>query len=123
MEVYNAKAESISGVIVTPITDVQVSPTQYFIGSMDPDDVFSASFDVYTSDLEIGNSYDIDFKVTFKQGENYYETSTVGTSFSVTEPVDSNAGLTNNLALIFISIVLIIVNLLYFIRKKRRIFK
>jgi len=48
LEVYNAKTETITGVIITPITNATVIPSQYFIGSMDPDDVFSASFDIYS---------------------------------------------------------------------------
>ncbi|MCK4347920.1 MAG: hypothetical protein KAW47_04815, partial [Thermoplasmatales archaeon] len=51
LEVFNAKTESITGVIVTPITDATVIPSQYFIGAMDPDDVFSASFDLYADDI------------------------------------------------------------------------
>ncbi|RLI65182.1 MAG: hypothetical protein DRO67_03040, partial [Candidatus Asgardarchaeum californiense] len=60
LEVYNAKTESITGVIVTPVTNATVVPSQYFIGSMDPDDVFSASFDIYTDNLEYKN-YTIGF--------------------------------------------------------------
>ena len=120
LEVYNAKTESISGVIVTPITDVKISPSQYFIGSMDPDDVFSASFDVYTDELEIGSNYTIDFKVSFKQGDNYYETPVVSSSFKVIKAEEGDGIQT----IIYISIPIVILILIYFViyvRKKRRI--
>jgi hypothetical protein len=123
LEVYNAKTESISGVIVTPITNVRVSPSQYFIGSMDPDDVFSASFDIYTDDLIIDSNYSIDFKVSFKQGENYFETPAISSSFKVIKPSDSGGG--GNMFLyggVFLFIIMILL-IIYFIRKKRRIIR
>jgi hypothetical protein len=82
LEVYNAKSTAISGVIVVPTSEVSVFPSQYFIGSMDPDDVFSASFDIDTAVLPLGN-HSIGFKVMFKQDEDYYETPSVSRSFSV----------------------------------------
>jgi len=82
LEIYNAKTESITGVIITPITDATVIPSQYFIGAMDPDDVFSASFDIYSDMLDYGN-HTIKFKVSFKQGSEYYETPSISHSFKV----------------------------------------
>ena len=82
LEVYNAKTDFITGVIITPITDATVIPSQYFIGAMDPDDVFSASFDIYSDNLDYGN-HTIKFKVSFKQGNEYYETPSISHSFKV----------------------------------------
>lgn len=82
LEVYNAKTEPITGVIITPITDATLIPSQYFIGAMDPDDVFSASFDIYTDMLDYGN-HTIKFKVSFKQGSEYYETPYISHLFRV----------------------------------------
>jgi len=82
LEVYNAKTETITGVIITPITNATVIPSQYFIGSMDPDDVFSASFDIYSDKLDYGN-HTIKFKVSYKQGNEYYETPFISHSFKV----------------------------------------
>ena len=90
LEIYNAKTEAISGVIITPVTEASVVPSQYFIGAMDPDDVFSASFTLYTDDLESGE-YTIGFKVSFKQGDDYYETPTVSSTFSVASGSGSDA--------------------------------
>ncbi|VVB61223.1 Uncharacterised protein [uncultured archaeon] len=141
IEVYNAKTEKITGVLVTPICNATVIPSQYFIGSMDPDDVFSASFDIYTDTVGYGTQI-IGFKVSFKQGNDYYETPLVSKSFSVvsgpgqsyqsTGSSSSTSGsssgmpqtsslLTTCLApLIIIIVVIIVVVLLYMRRKKRR---
>ena len=89
LEVYNAKTESITGVMVTPISNTTILPSQYFIGAMEPDDVFSASFDIFTDTLDIG-THSIDFEVSFKQGNEYYKTPTISSSFSVVKGEGSN---------------------------------
>ncbi len=120
VEVYNAKTESISGVIVTPITDARITPSQYFIGSMDPDDVFSASFDVYTDDLVVGNNYSIAFEVSFKQNENYYQTPTASSSFTIAKSIDASGDRGTTLyTVIIIFAVLIFIYFIYRYRKRR----
>jgi hypothetical protein len=119
VEVYNAKTEEITGVIVTPITDVPIAPSQYFIGSMDPDDVFSASFDVDTSSLA-EQDYAIAFKVSFKQDNEYYETPVVSSSFTVTPPriADQQSSLIIPIGILLIIVIIIL--FFYFKRRKRR---
>ncbi|MDF2955014.1 MAG: hypothetical protein OD815_000630 [Candidatus Alkanophagales archaeon MCA70_species_2] len=66
-------------------------PSEYFIGDMDADDVFSASFDVDTSDL-IAGAYEIPFKLFLKdeEGGKFYESS-LNVSFEVmAESKESN---------------------------------
>ncbi|MFO7676889.1 MAG: hypothetical protein R6V50_00685 [Thermoplasmatota archaeon] len=120
LEVFNAKTTSISAVIITPISDdVQVSPSQYFIGSMNPDDVFSVSFDVFSGELPIGN-YSMGFKVSFKQGEEYYESPISYKSFQITAAQEKQTIIQPILlyGLIFISI-LVLIAMLFFIKKRR----
>ena len=123
LEVYNANTEAISGVIVIPNVSndsIVISPSKYFIGSMDPDDVFSASFDVYTDNLVVGCNYSVDFGVSFKQGENYYETEPASTVFQVVEPVVvEEDGFFNNIILLII--IVIVVLLIFNSWRKRRI--
>jgi hypothetical protein len=139
IEVYNAKTEKITGVLVTPICNATVIPSQYFIGSMDPDDVFSASFDIYTDTVGYGTE-SIGFKVSFKQGNDYYETPVVskpfsvvsgpGTSYQSSGSASSTSGssgmpqasslLTCLTPLIIIIVVIIVVVLFYMRWKKRR---
>ena len=117
LEVYNAKTESISGVLVTPITNATISPSQYFIGSMDPDDVFSASFDITADSLDYADHI-LGFKVSFKQGNNFYETPSITTTFSVVPPSETSGE--NNLLLpIGLFLVVLIVIVLYFFLRKR----
>jgi hypothetical protein len=139
IEVYNAKTEKITGVIITPICDATVIPSQYFIGSMDPDDVFSASFDIYADTVDYGTQI-IGFTVSFKQGNDYFETPVVSKSFMVvsgpgqsyqasgssTSTSGSN-GISQTLSLetcltsiILLVVVIVVVVLLYVRWRKRR---
>jgi hypothetical protein len=141
IEVYNAKTEKITGVLITPICNATVIPSQYFIGSMDPDDVFSASFDIYADTVGYGTQI-IGFTVSFKQGNDYYETPLVSKSFSVVSgpgqsyqssgsssstsgsssgmPQTSSLLTTCLTPLIIIIVVIIVVVILYVRWKKRR---
>jgi hypothetical protein len=139
IEVYNAKTEKITGVLVTPICDAVVIPSQYFIGAMDPDDVFSASFNIYTDTVDLG-SHTIGFKVLFKQGNDYYETPIVSKSFDVitgkgvsyqvsgsssSQSSGTNGGsLTTSLLTcltpLIIVIVLVIIGILLYLRWRKR---
>ena len=118
LEVYNAKTTSITGVIVTPITDLKIVPSQYFIGAMDPDDVFTANFDLYSEGVDVGN-HSISFKVSFKQDEEYFVTPSISSSFKIIEPIQGEDG-TGLIAIASISIIIVIIILSFVIMKRRR---
>jgi len=140
IEVYNAKTERITGVLVTPICNATVIPSQYFIGSMDPDDVFSASFDIYADTVDYGTEI-IGFVVSFKQGNEYYETPVVSKTFDVVtgpgvsyqsssasngQSSGSNSALqtpsvmTCVLSIILVIVIVIVVVIFYMRYRKRR---
>jgi hypothetical protein len=138
IEVYNAKTEKITGVLVTPICNATVIPSQYFIGAMESDDVFSASFDIYTDTVDFGTHL-IGFIVSFKQGNDYFETPIVTKTFSVvsgpgvsyqTSGGSSGQSASNGEQLVpslmtcltplIIIIIVVVVFLLFFIRWRKR---
>jgi len=138
IEVYNAKTEKITGVLITPICDATVIPSQYFIGSMEPDDVFSASFEIYADTVDFGTQT-IGFIVSFKQGNEYFETPLVSKSFSVVsgpgQSYQSSASSTSTsgsngvpqtpslvtcLTPIILIVVVIIVGVMLYLRWKKR---
>jgi len=86
---------------------------------MDPDDVFSASFDIDSSSLDL-QEYAIAFKVSFKQDSEYFETPVVSSSFEVT--AQQQAGQEPSLLIPFgiLIVIIIIVLFLYFRRKTKR---
>ena len=103
LKIYNSKTEDISSVIVTPISEARLTPSQYYIGSMDADDLYSVSFDIDTSGLTVNQTYEIGFTVSFKQDGTTYETPAVKSSFTV---VTNNGN--GDEAAIFIGVLLVI---------------
>ena len=122
LEVYNAKSDTITGVTVIPVTEFVTSPTEYFIGSMDSDDVFSASFDVNSGGLEPGN-YTLGFKVAFKQGNNYFESPAISNQIAVIKNDAATESFDVGYAIAIIVLIGLIVFILFFVFWKRRIIK
>ena len=119
LEVYNAKSGTINGVTVIPISNLKVTPPQYFIGSMDKDDVFSTSFDVAPANSTLGNA-SLSFKVLFKQGNNYYESPIISNTITIVKakPVDTwGAAIATSFIIIFLIIICIVGYILW---KRRR---
>jgi hypothetical protein len=140
IEVYNAKTEKITGVLITPVCNAIVVPSQYFIGAMDPDDVFSASFDIFTDNVDYG-SETIGFIVSYKQDGQYYETPVVSKPFQVikgigtsyqsqssssstsssgTQGMPETPSLTMCLSTLVIIIIVIVVVVIIFLRWRKR---
>ena len=121
LEVYNAKGVSVSGVLVIPVSGNTVYPSQYFIGTMEPDDVFSASFDIPTTNLSVG-SHDVSFIVSYKQGTTYYQTPPVTAGFTVTtaRPTGGSGGMLLSGAIIFVLIILVVGVYLVWSRRRKR---
>jgi len=122
LEIYNAKSDTITGVTVIPVTNFSTSPSEYFIGSMGSDDVFSASFDVFSKDLNPGN-YSIGFKVAFKQGNNYFESPVISETIMVTPNNTNTNSIDSGFATMIIGLLVLLVIVVFFILWKTRIIK
>jgi hypothetical protein len=106
LKIYNSKTEDISSVIVTPISDVQITPSQYFIGAMDADDVYSLSFDIDTTGLKINHTYEVGFLVSFKQDGTSFESPVVMSSFSTVANNGDNTEMMAAMGLIIVVFIL-----------------
>ncbi len=105
LDVVNARSSDITGVSVVPITDGRFTPSEAFIGTMEPDDVFSANFDVDTSDLTFG-THNIGFKVTYKDGRGFHESGAYAVSIDIVEtPVELPSTLLSIIVIIAVSAV------------------
>ena len=90
-DVANGMAKDIKAVSVVPaIEGLRILPSEYFIGDMEVGDVFSASFDVYTRDLSIGDTT-IPFTLLFKDvdTDKQYEMQGYEVHVEVREPQKS----------------------------------
>ncbi len=118
LKIYNAKNEEITGVRITPITEAQIVPNEYFIGSMDADDLYAVTFDISAENLEVNKTYPIAYQITFKQDNNIY-TNTPITSSIIIEQAQSHNGIELIVAGLFIVILVIFVLGFYVFKKKR----
>ncbi len=119
-DVANGMAKNIKAVSVVPaIEGLKILPSEYFIGDMEAGDVFSASFDVHTSDLSVGETA-IPFKVLFKDvdTDKQYETQGYEVHVEVREPQKSE--LPNQMLFGALLVILVLVVLAVWIRVKRK---
>ena len=120
-DVANGKAKDIKAVSVVPTTTsgLKILPSEYFIGDMEVGDIFSASFDLHTSDLDLGE-LTIPFELRYKDvetdkvytGEGYSVTLEVRAPQTSTMPATVIAGA--------VILVVVVIGLVLWMRARRR---
>jgi hypothetical protein len=119
-DVANGMAKDIKAVSVVPaIEGFRILPSECFIGDMEVGDVFSASFDVYTRDLNMGDNK-IPFKLVFRDADTdkRYETSGYEVHIEVKGPLKSE--LPNPLFFVALLVILFFVVVFVWIAVKRK---
>jgi len=119
-DVANGMAKDIKAVSVVPaIEGLRILPSEYFIGDMEVGDVFSASFDIYTRDLSIGDTT-IPFTLLFKDvdTDKQYEMPGYEVHVEVREPQKSE--LPNPVLIGALLAILVSVAVLVGVRVKRK---
>lgn len=87
ISVANSRSNQINGVTVMPEADgITFTPSQYYVGNLQPGDSNSTAFDMATSK---SGQKDINLKVSFKNGDNTHTVSkTISTLVEVEPQVD-----------------------------------
>ncbi len=118
-DVVNDRLSDVTGVRVTPaVENVRIIPSEVFIGSMEPDDVFSARFDIYTADLPLGIN-EIGFKVEFRDTDGrFFESEVYVVSIDVIGDLDEPAP--PIIPMIIILLVLIALVAGFFVYRRRQ---
>jgi len=112
--------KDIKAVSVVPaIEGLRILPSEYFIGDMEVGAVFSASFDVYTSDLSIGDTT-IPFTLLFKDvdTDKQYEMQGYEVHVEVREPQKSE--LPSPVLIGALVVILVSVAVVIWVRVKRK---
>jgi len=120
-DVANGMAKDIKAVSVVPaIEGLRILPSEYFIGDMEVGDVFSASFDVYTRDLSIGDTT-IPFTLLFKDvdTDKQYEMQGYEVHVEVREPQGSELPSPVLIGALVANLVLIAVVIWAGVKRKR----
>jgi len=123
-DVANGMAKEIKAVSVVPMNAgegrVRILPSEYFIGDMEAGDVFSASFDVDTSELSAGDNR-IAFKLAFKDinTDRTYETPGYEVHIEVKEP-QKNALPAMSMSFVALPVILLSVVAVVWVRVKQK---
>jgi hypothetical protein len=119
-DVANGMTKDIKAVSVVPeIEGLRILPSEYFIGDMEVGDVFSASFDLHTSDLSAGN-IKIPFTVVFKDIDTDKQYETQGREVHVEVREQQKSGLPNPVLFVALLAILVLVVVLVWVRVKRK---
>ena len=119
-DVANGMAKDIKAVSVVPVMEgVRILPSEYFIGDMEVGDVFSASFDVYTSDLRIGDT-GIPFTLVFKDVDTDKQYETQGYEVHVEVREQQKSELPNPVLFVALLAIIVLVAVFAWVRVKRK---
>jgi len=122
-DVANGMPKDVKAVTVVPMSDsrkVRILPSQYFVGDMEVGDVFSASFDIDSSELKVGDNK-IAFDLSFRDidTDRIYETRGYEVNIEVKEQ-QKEALPAIALAFAALLVVLLVVGVILWRRAKRR---
>jgi len=74
LTVLNTRQNKIEAVRLVPMTKgVKFSPSEFLIGTITPDELVNASFDIAIGDSFGQGENEIQFRVEYKNGDNYHE--------------------------------------------------
>ncbi|MDL5504168.1 MAG: hypothetical protein QSU88_13235, partial [Candidatus Methanoperedens sp.] len=69
LNVANNRPNTVQAASVIPVGNASFEPAEYFIGTMEPDELFTVKFD-----MKPGNPQeDLKFRLRFKNGNNWHE--------------------------------------------------
>ncbi len=120
-DVANGMTKDIKAVSVMPaaIEGLRILPSEYFIGDMEVGDVFSASFDVYTRDLNRTEAK-IPFKLVFRDVDTDQRQEATGYEVHIEVKEPQEAGLPDPVLIAAVLGIAVVVAILLWIVVKRK---
>jgi hypothetical protein len=91
LNVANPRANTVNAVTIVPSAPgIRFSPDQYYIGTMDPDEVFTISFGIDSDNpaKPINKAVNLSFVAKFKNGDTWHASENYVTSY--TPPKDNS---------------------------------
>ena len=89
LNVANPRENTLNAVTIVPSAEgVIFSPDEYYIGTMDPDEVFTISFGVAPADEknDLKDPVNLSFVARFKNGDNWHTSEPYFTMYAPPEP-------------------------------------
>jgi LPXTG-motif cell wall-anchored protein len=94
LNVANPRENTLNAVTIVPSADgVIFSPDEYYIGTMDPDEVFTISFGIAPADEQDGlkDPVNLSFVAKFKNGDNWHTSQPYFTMYVPPRPEGSQS--------------------------------
>jgi hypothetical protein len=95
LNVANPRENTLNAVTIVPSAKgIVFSPDEYYIGTMDPDEVFTISFGITSQDATktLSGPINLSFIAKFKNGDNWHTSQAYATTYSPPKNVDSQSG-------------------------------
>jgi len=113
LHVANDLPVEVNAVRVVPLSDIETSPSEFFIGTMAPNDFLPANFRVETGNLKDGDQ--LSFKLVYRVGRQNYETPPIYTVIHLEEPEEKNI-----IVYIVPPVVVVVIVLLWWLLRRKR---
>ncbi len=116
LNVANNRPNAVQAAVVVPFGNATFEPAEYFIGAMEPDELFTAKFDIQES--KGGN---IGFKLRFKNGDNWHESDALTVMLNGSNPqqTKNSDGTPLPVIMILAAALILIAGFFVFMRRKR----
>lgn len=117
LSVANNRPNTVNAASVVPKGNATFEPEQYFIGTMEPDELFTVKFDVKNNTGD-----DVKFKLRFKNGNNWHESEPVEVRLNSSryQGLEDNERPSLFTAVLTIGAALVIIVSFFVIMKRRR---
>jgi len=118
LDIANVRPNTVKAVTIVPVTDnVEFQPAQYFIGTMDSDEMFTIQFDIEPED----GIEQMGVKAIFKNGNNWHESDIQTINVNNSKPLivvdrDSNPWLVFGIVGGLFAVIIIV----FVVMRKRR---
>lgn len=81
LNVANNRPNTLYAVNVLPIGNITLEPSEYFIGTMESDEMFTAKFNI-KADIKTIEKQKIKFSLRFKNGNNWHGSDTIAVALN-----------------------------------------
>jgi len=117
LSVANNRPNSVNAATVIPEGNATFEPAEYFIGTMDPDELFTVKFDMIANKDENAR-----FKLRFKNGNNWHESMPLIVKLNGSDPMLSQNPVKTSLLpiILILGAVFLIIGIFFIIMKRRR---
>ena len=117
LDIANVRPNTIKAVTIVPATNnVEFQPAQYFIGTMDSDEMFTIQFDIEPED----GVEQIGVKAIFKNGNNWHESDIQTINVNNSKPLDIVGTESNPMLLLGIVGGLLALIIIFFVVMRKR---